>query len=170
MEAASNSKISLDENSQNPTKGSVLIVDDQPEYIGMIVQWLIQDGYDVEMLEIDEIFTINDVLIRLEDEHQPRPNILLLDIMLPFENVSSFSEDESERCQDGISTGIVLAGKLKLLKLKTAIIFLTVRRGADAEIDSESKKLGIPVIEKVIQDKKKFLSLIADNSRRVHAP
>jgi len=96
-------------------KGNVLLVDDQPENIGVLYTLLQEDGY--------EVYIANDGESALESLEEIEPDLILLDVMMP--GLNGF--EVSERLQANPRTQ------------KIPVIFMT------ALTDNESKLKGFSV-------------------------
>jgi DNA-binding response OmpR family regulator len=89
--------------SKKPRTGKILVIDDEPEITEIIATFLTEAGYQVE--------TENSGMTGLEKAKEFKPDLILLDIMMPF-------MDGYEVCEE--------LKKISHTK-KTPVVFLTAK-------------------------------------------
>lgn len=110
-------------------KYRVLHFDDEPFISMALVRGLELYGWDVTLVsEIDELFK------ELNNDHY---DVLIMDIMAPipqFENEHvTFSQEEIQRMDDGLNTGVILTEKIWQLEeyRDIPVLFLSARNRPD---------------------------------------
>ena len=107
----------------------VLVFDDEPFVINYLVKSL-QDFYGWKGdKEIIFISTVNEFLFEII-HNANEYDLFMLDVMAPVPSVGFkglLSKEETNKMDDGMSTGLVFAEKIRKLKEKAPVLFLTAR-------------------------------------------
>lgn len=140
----------------------ILLVDNEPDTISSRRNWLIEDGYDVEM--VTTLSGAWQYITDFAEEHDGKLPLVLLDIMMPtIGDADFFSEHEKHKFKLSAPTaGLAFAEKLQGKYSKIKILWHSVRHESEPVVAERIKKLKYKIVQKDLQNRTQFLQEVKE--------